>query len=80
MFSGGIEIKILGNKFGGIPFESLKISLAKIRKLWVWIKTNLSQKKKHQKDKCLFHCKWYEIFQKPECSATQSSAMTHPYK
>ena len=29
MFSGDIEIKMLGNAFGAIPFEFLKMLLAK---------------------------------------------------
>ena len=38
----GNEIKMLGNTFGSIFFNSLKISLAKIRKLQVFIETDLS--------------------------------------
>ena len=52
-FSEGIEIKILANTFGAIPFESLKISLAKLHsQLRVWIETDLSLSKKNQKDEC----------------------------
>ena len=32
---------MLGNKFGAIPFESIKISLAKIRRLQVLIESDL---------------------------------------
>ena len=63
-FSGSIEIKILENTFGAITFASLKISIAKIRKLRVWTETDLSFYKKH------FHC-----FMKPEYSV-----VTHSYK
>ena len=41
---------MLGNTFGEIPFESLKISLAKIRKLQIGTEVDLSLLKKHRKD------------------------------
>ena len=39
-------------RFGAIAFENLKLSLAKIRKLPVWIETDLSLQKKHKKNEC----------------------------
>ena len=72
-------IKMLGNTFGAIPFESLKISLRKTRKLRVWIETDPSLRG---------NIKWWMIFvvndtksfKNFECFVTHSSAMTHPYK
>ena len=46
------EIKMLGNRFGSISFDSLKISLAKIRKLRVLIETDLSVQKKYRQNEC----------------------------
>ena len=48
-----IEIKALPNTFRATPFESLKISVARIRKLRVLTETNPSLSKKHQKDEYL---------------------------
>ena len=67
---------MLGNTLGAIPFDSLKISLAKVPKLQVWIETDLSL--------CSHYCKWYEIFQEAwifcYSMELQSSTMKHPYK
>ena len=68
---------MLGNKFGAIPFESLKISLAIIRKLWVWKETDLSLSKKHR---MFFIVNETKFFMKPEFSVTQSSAVMHSHK
>ena len=50
---GDIDIKILGYNFGAMNFELLKISVTRIRKLQVWIGTDLSLSNKHQKHQCL---------------------------
>ena len=58
----GNEIKILENTFRAIRFEPLKISLAKIRKLQVWIETDLSLYRRNIERMNVFHCKWFGIF------------------
>ena len=65
---------MLGNTFGVIPFESSKISLAQIPEL------RSTSIEVTPKEWIFYIVDDLKSFRKPECSVTQSSAMSHSYK
>ena len=73
---------MLGNKFAAISFNLLNISMAKICKFQIWIKTDLRHIStgKISKRWMFYIVSDAKPFIKSECSVTQSSAMTHSYK
>ena len=44
-FQGALRLKPFANRFQGMPFESFKVSVAKMHKLRVWIETDVSIEK-----------------------------------
>ena len=66
--------------FGAIPFESLNISHAKTRKLRLLMETASISVEQTSKELLFFIVNDMRSFMKPECSITQNSAMTDPYK
>ena len=55
----GTEIKILLYTTRAMPFEYLKILVARICRLWLRIEIDLFLSNKHQKEECLsFHEGW----------------------
>ena len=72
-----MEFKILANKFGSIHFENFTDKSSQIASL---NRNRSGSIKKSLKGWMLFIVNNKKSFMKPECSVTQSSAMTHPQK